>query len=223
MFLDTLGSIIAFCTQLIVFLVVIGVFVRPSDFSNILMSSSRAQTGSVLSYGLTVFGLVTGYTSFATDYTVYQLSKRPRRNVYLVTWQGIFPTLLLIELLGTAIITSTGIDDGQMFINKDTVKLEWGVSRGRCSPSNRRIGRFCVITLALSIVANTCRNTYSVFLTLMVIGSCGLETFLGSFGWRPLQQLTSQFPFLDIAIWTLFWRNLCFSLDIGLSSTKELV
>ncbi|KAJ5293570.1 hypothetical protein N7508_008391 [Penicillium antarcticum] len=54
------------------------------------MSSIPAslELGSVLSYGSTVFGFGTGYTSFAADYTVYQPSNRPRRKVFLATWMA---------------------------------------------------------------------------------------------------------------------------------------
>ncbi|KAJ5148427.1 hypothetical protein N7448_000005 [Penicillium atrosanguineum] len=96
----------------IVFLVVIGVFAHSGDFTNLPMGAGTAELGAVLSYGSTVFGFGTGYTSFAADYTVYQPSNRPRRKVFIATWLGIFPTLLFTELLGAALITATDLNGG---------------------------------------------------------------------------------------------------------------
>lgn len=184
--------IIAFCTQLvvffgyrlvhayeywswiptfIVFLVVLGVFAHSGDFVNIPMGVGGAELGSVLSYGSTVFGFGTGYTSFAADYTVYQPSNRPRRKVFLATWLGIFPTLLFTELLGAAIITSTALNGGDNAYQQGYDEAGVGGLLGAVLfPRVGGFGKFCVVILALSIVANNCPNIYSVSLTLMVMG-----------------------------------------------------
>jgi NCS1 nucleoside transporter family len=155
----------------IVFLVIIDVFAHSGDFVNIPMSSGRAEIGSVLSYGSTVFGFGTGYTSFAADYTVYQPSNRPRRKVFLATWLGMFPTLLFTELLGAAIISSTGINGGENAYQQGYDEAGVGGLLGAVLfPRIGGFGKFCVVILALSIVANNCPNIYSVSLTLMVMG-----------------------------------------------------
>lgn len=184
--------IIAFCTLLIVFfgykvvhayefwswiptfiifLVVIGVFAHSGDFMNIPLESGLAELGQVLSYGSTVFGFGTGYTSYAADYTVYQPSNRPRRKVFLATWLGIYPTLLFTELLGLALVTSTGQNGGhnpyEQGYNESGVG---GLLGALLFPRLGGFGKFCVVILALSIVANNCPNIYSVSLTLMVMG-----------------------------------------------------
>ncbi|GJN67858.1 hypothetical protein PLIIFM63780_001969 [Purpureocillium lilacinum] len=155
----------------IIFLVLLGVFAHTGDFRNVPMGSGTAEIGKVLSYGSTVFGFGTGYTSLAADYTVYQPSNRPRRKVFLATWLGIFPTLLFTELLGAAIATATTINGG---VNSYQQGYEesgvGGLLAAVLFPHVGRFGQFCLVVLALSIVANNCPNIYSVALTLMVMG-----------------------------------------------------
>lgn len=155
----------------IVFLVVLGVFAHSGDFVNIPMKAGTTELGAVLSYGSTVFGFGTGYTSFAADYTVYQPSNRPRRRVFLATWLGIYPTLLFTELLGAAVVTATSINGGDNAYQKGFDQA--GVGGLLAAVLFDRIGgfgKFCVVILALSIVANNCPNIYSVPLTMMTLG-----------------------------------------------------
>lgn len=155
----------------IVFLVVLGVFAHSGDFVNIPMGAGKAELGAVLSYGSAVFGFGTGYTSFAADYTVYQPSNRPRRNVFLATWLGIFPTLLFTELLGAALATATTLNGGDNVYQQGWNDAGVGGLLGALLfPRVGGFGKFCVVILALSIVANNCPNIYSVSLTLMVMG-----------------------------------------------------
>ncbi|CAI7595374.1 hypothetical protein N7533_003781 [Penicillium manginii] len=155
----------------IVFLVVLGVFAHSGDFVNIPMRTGKIELGAVLSYGSTVFGFGTGYTSFAADYTVYQPSDRSRRKVFLATWLGIFPTLLFTELLGAALVTAITLNGGDNPYNAGYQDNGVGGLLGALLfPRVGGFGKFCVIILALSIVANNCPNIYSVSLTLMVMG-----------------------------------------------------
>lgn len=155
----------------IVFLVVLGVLAHSGDFTNLPMGAGSAELGAVLSYGSTVFGFGTGYTSFAADYTVYQPSNRPRRKVFMATWLGIFPTLLFTELLGAALVTATDLNGGDNAYQKGYDEAGVGGLLGALLfPRVGGFGKFCVVILALSIVANNCPNIYSVSLTLMVMG-----------------------------------------------------
>lgn len=184
--------IIAFCTLLVtffgyrvihvyeywswipnfcVFLVVLGVFGHSGDFRNIPMRAGHAELGAVLSYGSTVYGFGTGYTPFAADYTVYQPSNRPKRKVFLATWLGMVPTLLFTEMLGMAIMSATAINDGDNPYQRGYDESGVGGLLGSILfPTVGGFGKFCVVLLALSIVANNCPNIYSVSLTLLVLG-----------------------------------------------------
>ena len=56
----------------IIFLIVLGVFAHSGDFVAIPWGFGTAEMGSVLSFGSSVYGFATGWTSYAADYTVYQ-------------------------------------------------------------------------------------------------------------------------------------------------------
>ena len=155
----------------IVFLAVLGVFAHSGDFRSLPMGTGTSELGSVLSFGSVVFGFGTGYTSFSADYTVYQPGNRPSWRVFLATWLGIYPTLLFTELLGAAIVTATGLNGGdnayaQGYADAGVGGLLGAVMFDRVGG----FGKFCVVILALSIVANNCPNIYSVSLTLMTMG-----------------------------------------------------
>lgn len=155
----------------IVFLVVLGVLCHSGDFVNTPMRTGYIELGAALSYGSTVFGFGTGYTSYAADYTVYQPSDRPRRKVFLATWLGIFPTLLFTELLGAALATCMALNGGENDYQKGYNDNGVGGLLGALLfPRVGGFGKFCVVILALSIIANNCPNIYSVSLTLMVMG-----------------------------------------------------
>lgn len=155
----------------IVFLIVLGVFAHSGDFINSPMHSGKRELGAILSYGSTVYGFGTGYTPFAADYTVYQPSNRPRRNIFFATWLGIFPTLLFTEILGAAVMTAAGSNNGENIYQAGYDASGIGGLLGAVlfEPLGG-FGKFCVIILALSIVANNCPNIYSVSLTLMALG-----------------------------------------------------
>lgn len=154
----------------IIFMVVFGTFVHTGDFRNVAWAVGQTEAGRVLSYGSAVFGFGTGYSSLAADYTVYQPSTRSRRKVFLAAFLGIFPTLMFTELLGAAIATALTINGGdniyQAGYNQSGIG---GLLNAVLQPNVGDFGKFCLVILALSIVANNCPNIYSVALTLMVL------------------------------------------------------
>lgn len=155
----------------IVFMVVFGTFAHTGDFRNVPMGVGKAEIGKVLTYGSTVFGFGTGYTSLAADYTVYQPSNRPRRRVFLSAFLGIYPTLLFTELLGAAMATAMTLNGGDNIYQAGYNESGIGGLLGAVLlPHVGLFGKFCLVILALSIVANNCPNIYSVALTLMVLG-----------------------------------------------------
>lgn len=155
----------------IIFLILLGTFAHSGAFVNVSMMSGKVEAGKLLTFGSAVFGFGTGYTSLAADYTVYQPSNRPRRNVFLAAWLGIYPTLIFTELLGAAIATATTINGGDNPYQHGYEQSGiGGLLAAVMFPPLGGFGKFCLIVLALSIVANNCPNIYSVALTLMVLG-----------------------------------------------------
>lgn len=149
----------------IIFIIVLGTFAHSGDFINMPLKSGKAELGSVLSFGSTVYGYATGWTSYAADYTVYQPPNRGGIKVFIATWIGIVPPLLLTEMLGVAVMTATDLDGGDnKYMKGYSASGNGGLLDATLSPLGG-FGKFCLVVLALSIIANNCPNMYSVSLT----------------------------------------------------------
>jgi len=168
----------------IIFLIVLGVFAHSGDFTPGTPGTGKAEAGNVLSFAASVFGFATGWTSYAADYTVYQPATTSRKKVFFWTWIGLIFPLIFTELLGAAVVTG---------VNSSKV-LEKGFGGGNVGgllgavliPKTGGFGRFCLVILALSIIANNCPNIYSVSLTLQVLARTSqrvprfIWTFIGT-------------------------------------------
>ncbi|PPJ50026.1 hypothetical protein CBER1_06793 [Cercospora berteroae] len=154
----------------IIFLIVLGLFAHSGDFVDIPWETGRSEMGNVLSFGATVYGFATGWTSYAADYTVYQPSTQSRRKVFFWTWLGLIVPLLFTELLAIAIMSATSLNNGE---NRYASGYETSGTGGLLGAvlifHAGTFGKFCLVVLALSIIANNCPNIYSVALTVQVL------------------------------------------------------
>ena len=154
----------------IVFLIVLGLFAHSGDFVAIPMPTGKAELGSVLSFGGVVFGFATGWTSYAADYTCYQPSTQSKKKVFLATWLGLMVPLLFCEMLGAALITATSLNNGD---NRYARGFDQSGSGGLLGAvliyHLGTFGKFCMVLLALTIIANNCPNIYSISLTVQVL------------------------------------------------------
>jgi len=154
----------------VIFLIVAGEFGRSGQFDNLLpMATGPAEAGAVLSFAASVYGFATGWTSYAADYTVYQPVDRSRVSVFLWTFAGLFFPLLFTELLGAAVMTASAHNESFQAAYFDA--HIGGVLAEVLVPPLGRFGEFCVVVLALSIIANNCPNIYSVSLSLQVLAA----------------------------------------------------
>ncbi|KAI1501212.1 purine-cytosine permease [Biscogniauxia marginata] len=157
----------------VVFLVVLGAFARSGDFytgNEEPIPAAAVEAGAVLSFAASVFGFATGWTSYAADYTVYQPSGRSRTSVFFWTFGGLFLPLCFTELLGAAV--GSAVREGSAYADAYAQSAVGGLLWQVLAP---RVGAgfayFCLVVLALSIVANNCPNIYSVGLSLQVLVS----------------------------------------------------
>ncbi|KAK2596973.1 hypothetical protein N8I77_012851 [Diaporthe amygdali] len=110
---------------------------------------------------------VSGWTSMAADYAVYQPETRSRRSVFCWTFGGLIFPLVFTELLGTAVMTASVLDQG--YADAYETNHIGGVLAKVLVPPLGGFGKFCLVVLALSIIANNCPNIYSVSLSLQVL------------------------------------------------------
>lgn len=155
----------------IVFIIVLGVFAHSGDFVNLPMGMGTSELGSVLSFGSVVYGFATGWTSYAADYTVYQPRNQSRTKVFFAVWIGLIIPLLFTEMLGIAIMTATTLNDGKnKYADGYAASGTGGLLAAVLFEHLGGFGKFCLVILALSIIANNCPNIYSVSLTIQVLG-----------------------------------------------------
>jgi NCS1 nucleoside transporter family len=155
----------------IVFLITIGVFAHTGDFVNIPWKTGTTELGAVLSFGSTIYGFATGWTSYAADYTVYQPSTQKRWKVFLFTFIGLIIPLVFTQILGLAVMTATTLNNFENIYNDGYMASKTGGLLGAVLVTHLGgFGKFCLVILALSIIANNCPNIYSVGLTVQVFG-----------------------------------------------------
>ena len=194
----------------IIFLIVLGEFAHSGRFSNIPMSVGSSEAGSVLSFAASVFGFATGWTSYAADYTVYQPVNSSRIKVFVWTFAGLIFPLCFTEMLGLAIMTASlntpSYADGYKNAGIG------GLLAAVLFPPLGRFGEFCLVVLALSIVANNCPNIYSVTFSLQVMARWTqavprfLWTFVGTLiycaiaipGYSHFEQVLENFMLLIV-------------------------
>lgn len=154
----------------IIFLITLGVFAHSGDFVNIDMPVGSSELGGVLSFGATVYGFGTGWASYAADYTVYQSVTQSRKKVFFFTWIGLIVPLLFTEMLGIAIMSATDLNGGDNRYAAGYAESKTGGLLGAVLIYHLgTFGKFCLIILALTIIANNCPNIYSVALTVQVL------------------------------------------------------
>ncbi|EHA49385.1 purine-cytosine permease FCY21 [Pyricularia oryzae 70-15] len=154
----------------IIFVIVAGVFSQTGDFNSLSpLATGPDEAGAVLSFGASIFGFATGWAGLSADYTVYQPATRSRATVFAVTFAGLFLPLCFNEILGAAVMTAsaTNID----YVKAYSESQVGGVLGQVLIPPLGRFGSFCLVLLALSIIANNCPNIYSVSLSVQVLAS----------------------------------------------------
>ncbi|KAI9773146.1 MAG: purine-cytosine permease [Geoglossum simile] len=151
----------------IIFLIVLGEFAHSGKFENIPMGFGKSEAGSVLSFAASVYGYATGWTSYAADYTVYQPVNQSRAKVFLWTFGGLIFPLLFTEMLGAAVATATV--NTPAYAEAYTHGHVGGLLGAVLFEPLGGFGKFCLVILALSIVANNCPNIYSVALSLQIM------------------------------------------------------
>lgn len=155
---------------LIIFLIILGTFAKSGHFINIPMGVGKSEAGAALSFAASVFGFATGWTSYAADYTVYQPVNRSRKAVFGWTWAGLIFPLLFTEMLGATVASAMAANDGDNIYMEGYQKSHiGGLIAAVIVPPLGKFGQFCLVVLALSIVANNCPNIYSVGLSLQLM------------------------------------------------------
>ncbi|GAA5873523.1 hypothetical protein JCM8547_005611 [Rhodosporidiobolus lusitaniae] len=128
----------------------------------------EAEAASVLSFGGTIAGFALGWTSLAADYTVNFPADTPNWKVFFCTYAGLNFPLVFVECLG-ALMMTTFVDKPSWGEAYDKGHLGGLLGAPLVGPMGG-FGRFLLVILALSIVANNIPNVYSFALTFQAFG-----------------------------------------------------
>ncbi|RPD65014.1 cytosine-purine permease [Lentinus tigrinus ALCF2SS1-6] len=130
-----------------------------------LEDKGRALSADILSFGGIVFGSVTGWAPVAADYNCRLPADTPSTKVFLLTFFGLWIPICFVEILGAALMTITDPAYVQAYADGSTgglvaqVLSPWG-----------GFGKFLLVLLGLSVVANNIPNTYSAGLAMQSLG-----------------------------------------------------
>ncbi|KAE9390865.1 hypothetical protein BT96DRAFT_1024350 [Gymnopus androsaceus JB14] len=127
--------------------------------------AGRFLAGDVLSFGGIVFGSFTGWAPVAADYNCKLPANTSAWAVFFMTFFGLYLPVCFISILGAALMTITdpayvaAYADGSMGGLIAQVLSPWG-----------GFGKFLLVVLALSVVANNMVNTYSTGISIQALG-----------------------------------------------------
>ena len=144
------------CDFQVIFFIILGE-VAPHCATG-LGGSGPVEAASVLSFGAAIAGFALGWTSLAADYTVNFPVETPNWKVFIYTYVGVVVPMIFIEILGAATMAA--------LVNKTTWADAYaadglgGLLGAPLTPLGG-FGKFLLVLLALSIVANNIPNMYS--------------------------------------------------------------
>lgn len=158
----------------ITFLVVLGVAAK--HLVNEPMGVGRAEASNVLSFGGVIWGFCIGWVSLASDYNVYMPAEAPAWKIFMWTYIGISVPCVLVMWLGAAVaaaaLAGADMEAGTTLANwyamYDAHELG-GLLHAVMVPPLKGGGKFFMVLLVLSVVANNIINVYSMGMSISVI------------------------------------------------------
>lgn len=134
------------------------------------MTGGEATAGGVLSFGCTVYGFATGWTTLASDYTVYQPRNVNGFKVFFSIYAGLMAPLLFTMILGAACATGINTDErwAELYAEHSIGGLVYAIL---VENSLGKFGEFLCVLLALSTVSNNIPNMYSIGLSIQAVWS----------------------------------------------------
>src|SRR5256885_10764937 len=139
----------------IMFMIIL-VLAAPHFSPVVTQNSGLAELAAFITFGGAVYGFATGWSSYAADYNVNQPENTSARRVFWLTFLGVFVPCVLLETLGMAFTSWKALGGGDLLA-------------AVASPLGG-FGKFLVILLALSVIANNIPNDYSLGLSMQVLG-----------------------------------------------------
>ncbi len=112
------------------------------------------------------FSIVIGFSAVGADFYVYYPTNTSRRLTFLMTWSGLWTSLIFVNLVGVGI--ATGVATTPTW--SEAYKTSSGALLLACYDGLGGFGGFCVVILALGSIANNAPATYAAALSCQVLG-----------------------------------------------------
>lgn len=156
--------------NLVAFIAIIARMAMSKNFTWGTTVGGPTTAGSVLSFGGTCFGFATGWTTYASDYTVYQPRNANPYRIFFGILSGLCFPLIFTMILGAACATGTLTDArwAELYKSKAIGGLVYAIL---VENSLHGFGEFLCVILALSTVANNIPNMYSIGLCAQAVWS----------------------------------------------------
>ncbi|KAJ6473017.1 permease for cytosine/purines, uracil, thiamine, allantoin-domain-containing protein [Mycena sanguinolenta] len=160
----------------ITFFVVLGCAAK--NLVNVPMGTGQAEASNVLSFMGVIFGFAVGWVSLASDYNVYQPASTPARTTFWWTYVGLIISLVLVEWLGAAVMAAAFAEVNALYDDNGVATGAWAVAYntdelggllGAVLHKAGGFGKFCMVLLVLSVVANNITGVYSMGLSISVV------------------------------------------------------
>ncbi|KAH9942946.1 purine-cytosine permease [Amylocystis lapponica] len=130
-----------------------------------LEATGRSLSASILSFGGIVFGSFSGWAPVAADYNCRLPVNTSSTRVFILTFFGLYIPICFVEILGAALMTISDPAYADAINSGNTGSLVAQV----LSPWHGG-GKFILVLLAFSVVANNIPNTYSAGLSAQTLG-----------------------------------------------------
>ncbi|KZT08643.1 uncharacterized protein LAESUDRAFT_735810 [Laetiporus sulphureus 93-53] len=127
--------------------------------------TGRALSSNILSFGGIIFGSFSGWAPVAADYNCRLPAETSSVKVFLLTFFGLFIPICFVEILGAALMTIGDPAFADVIEAGDT----GGILSQTLSPWKGG-GKFILVLLAFSVVANNIPNTYSAGISVQALG-----------------------------------------------------
>lgn len=138
--------------------IIIAITAAPHMHATATPAIKMAWFASWISYGGAIVGFAIGWSSYASDYSVYVRKSVPARSIFWWTFLGEFAACVLLQVLG--VLLTTWHDTA---IGTDVLSLA-------VKPLGTVWADILLLLLVLSVVANNIPNDYSLGLTVQVLG-----------------------------------------------------
>ncbi|CUM67627.1 uncharacterized protein PRCAT00005328001 [Priceomyces carsonii] len=130
----------------------------------------QTTAGDVLSFGGAIYGFATGWTTYASDYTVYQPRNANPYKIFFSIAIGLYVPVVFTLILGAACCTGITADKkwADLYETKSVGGLVYAIL---VQDSLHGFGQFLCVLLSLSTVSNNIPNMYSIALSAQAFWS----------------------------------------------------